>query len=440
MTTKKGLPSNGNPRLIVAQETQARPRLSRMERAKVLSLTTRERIYTSKESRTLHCHSSGTRAGQKIMDGAKNSTSCLTLLSQLLLGLDGENGSHSNASARPQRDCTNEVTATVASFGPPDFGELWGLAASHHVIMRAFPDLHRVMVAQGNQWAEAVDRAMEKERKRIDHALSFLSPICEALKEVGKVIVIKSLDHWPDLGSDLDLYSSAESADVVAIMRDRFKAHLEERSWGDRLANKWNFVVPGLPELVEVHVGRLGQTGEQVAITNSLVARSGAAQFDSHTLRVPAAEDRLIISTLQRMYRHFYLRLCDIVDTARLVQSGAVDYARLRSLARSAGLWDGLATYLVLVSAYVESYRGVRLSLPGMLTTTARFGNERMCFKRKFLRIPIFPQAARLYASEWESLLLNGELQNTLRLSLLPGLAAAAALELKLTGSDKGIW
>jgi hypothetical protein len=27
-----------------------------------------------------------------------------------------------------------------------------------------------------------------------------------------------------------------------------------------------------------------------------------------------------------------------------------------------------------------------------------------------------------------------------MRLSLLPGLAAAAAIEMKLTGSDKGIW
>jgi len=270
--------------------------------------------------------------------------------------------------------------------------------------------------------------------------LSFLSPICEALRDVGDVIVIKSLDHWPDLGDDLDLYSNAESPDIVAIMRERFKATVAQRSWGDRLANKWNFVVPGLPELVEVHVGRLGQTGEQVAITNSLVAQSSATQFDSHSFRVPAAEDRLMISTLQRMYRHFYLRLCDIVDTARLVQSGAVDYARLRSLARPAGLWDGLATYLVLVSGYVQSYRGEGLSLPAMVTTAARFGNERMYFKRKILRIPLFPQAARLYASEWERLLLNGELQNTLRLSLLPGLAAAAALELKLTGSDKGIW
>jgi hypothetical protein len=170
------------------------------------------------------------------------------------------------------------------------------------------------------------------------------------------------------------------------------------------------------------------------------VARTTVEQFGSHTLRVPAAEDRLIISTLQRMYRHFYLRLCDIADTARLVDSGVVDYVYLRSLACSAGLWDGLATYLVIVSGYVESFRGNGLPLPALVTGAAHFGNERMTFRRKFLRIPIFPQAARLYASEWERLLLNGELQNTLRLSLLPGLAAAAVLELKLTGSDKGIW
>jgi hypothetical protein len=260
------------------------------------------------------------------------------------------------------------------------------------------------------------------------------------LEKNGDVFVIKSLDHWPDLGSDLDLYTNASGSDVVAIMRERFKAKPAERSWGDRLANKWNFIVPGLPELVEVHVGRLGQTGEQVAITDSLVKRGATAEFGPYTFRVPAPEERLIISTLQRMYRHFYLRLCDIVDTARLVSSGAVDYAHLHSLARSAGLWDGLATYLVIVSGYVQSYGGEALPLSSSVTSAARFGSELTYFKRKFLRIPIFPQAARLYASEWERLLRNGELQNTLRLSLLPGLAAAAALELKLTGSDKGIW
>ena len=36
--------------------------------------------------------------------------------------------------------------------------------------------------------------------------------------------------------------------------------------------------------------------------------------------------------------------------------------------------------------------------------------------------------------------MLRGELRNSLRLSLLRGLATAAALEQKITGSDKAIW
>ena len=373
------------------------------------------------------------------MTGVKNSTGCVTLLSQLLLGATATTCSGAGQSAATQA-WTPEVARTVGIYGRQDFGELWSLATSHHVIMRAFPALHEVMVALEKEEAQWCENAILKESTRIERALSKLSPICQALGQVGDVIVIKSLDHWPDLGSDLDLYSNAESADIVAIMRERFKARVEGRSWGDRLANKWNFVVPGLPELVEVHVSRLGQTGEQVAITDSLVKRSRQAEFDGHTLRVAAPENRLIISTLQRMYRHFYLRLCDVADTALLVNAGAIDYDYLKSLARSAGLWDGLATYLVTVSGYVKSYCGNDLPLPPLVTSAARFGNELVHFRRKFLRIPIFPQAAKLYASEWRRLVLNGELLSALRLSLLPGLAAAAALEFKLTGSDKGIW
>ena len=199
-------------------------------------------------------------------------------------------------------------------------------------------------------------------------------------------------------------------------------------------------MVPGLSELVEVHVARLGQTGEQIAIIGSLIGRAGTAEYGGQTFRVPAAEDRMVISTLQRMYRHFYVRLCDVVDNAKLMESGAVDYVYLRALAKSAGLWDGLATYLVIVSEYVQSYRGEGLGLPPLVTDAARFGNELVYFKRNFLRIPLFPHSAKLYVSEWKRLLLNGEFVNTLRLSLLPGLATAAALEMKFTGSDKGIW
>ena len=372
------------------------------------------------------------------MDSAKKSAEYFTLLSQLVLGSD--TGLEATTGRHWDVDFHEALMQPVLSFDRTDFAGLWQLATSHHVIMRAFPVLHHELAAHGSEKAEWIDCAIVKEQARIQHALSFLSPICQALEEAGDVMVIKSLDHWPDLGSDLDLFTNAESADVIALMRGRFKAHLAERSWGDRLAHKWNFVVPGLPELVEVHVARLGQTGEQVAITHSLIARSETAHFGAHVLKVAAPEDRLVISTLQRMYRHFYIRLCDIADNARLVDSGAIDYVYLKSLATSAGLWDGLATYLFIVSGYVEAYRNEGLSLPALVTDAARFGNERVRFKRNFLRVPLFPQSAGLYATEWKKLLLNGEIQSFLRLSLLPGLATMAAVELKLTGSDKGIW
>jgi hypothetical protein len=368
------------------------------------------------------------------MNGVTDSTRCLIVLSEILTARD-RGGPSLSAHNR------EGLSRIAAGLNREELLELSRLANSHHVTMRTFPVLRQMMTPEGNsESAEWLGNEVEKERARIENALSFLEPICRALEEAGRVVVIKSLDHWPDLGSDLDLYADAEGGDVVAIMRRRFKVELAERSWGDRLANKWNFVVPGLPELVEVHVGRLGQTGEQIAVGESLVARSRSTQIGSHAFQVPAPEERLVISTLQRMYRHFYIRLCDIVDNAGLVEAGVVDYRYLRFLAQSAGLWDGLATYLVIISDYVKLYRGEGLPLPELVTSAARFGGEEIVFRRNFLRIPLLPHSAKLYASELTRLLLNGEIRNTLRLSLLPGLATAAAVELKLTGSDKGIW
>jgi hypothetical protein len=147
-----------------------------------------------------------------------------------------------------------------------------------------------------------------------------------------------------------------------------------------------------------------------------------------------------MISTLQRMYRHFYFRLCDIVDSAALVESGAVDYLDLRASANASGIWEGVATYLVIVSDYVKRYRGTGLELPRLVTDTARFGGEEIYYRKDFLRVPIMPQSASLYGTQLTGLLRKRELHSSARLGLLPWLATAAAVGQKITGSDKGIW
>ena len=330
----------------------------------------------------------------------------------------------------------------LLNLGRGDFEQLAALASSNHVIVRGMERLSNAMHSRGDamreEWAQD---ALAMERTRIANAIPFLRSICAAFEEEGQqAVVIKSLDHWPDLGSDLDLYTTAIPETVLELMKRRFNARLAPRSWGDRLARKWNFVIPGLPEAVEIHVGRLGQTGEQMVLASLVARRARRIQIDGVPFRVPHVSDRLMISALQRMYRHFYFRLCDIIDSAALIEGGLIDYSDLEEMATAAGIWEGMATYLVIVADYVNLYRGSGMHLPQAVTSSARFGGEKIFYAKEFLRVPILPQSAGLYGSQLGGLLRKGELESSVRLGLLPWLAGAAVVGQKITGSDKGIW
>ena len=360
---------------------------------------------------------------------SRASNEAMTILSLLLLS--------------PGADAPlSSTVAKLQKMNRDEFDSLLALAHSNHVIVRGMKVYREIMLAAEDhvraEWASA---AIASERARIVTALGFLRRICDAFDEEGlDATVMKSLDHWPDFGSDIDLYTNAPSQAVCALMQRRFDAQIASRSWGDRLACKWNFDIPGLPDPVEVHTGRLGQTGEQLVLASRLPERSRQVEMEGQMFRVPSASDRIMISTLQRMYRHFYFRLCDIVDSATLAASGALDYEELRSSAQAAGIWEGVATYLVIVSDYVSRYRGTGLALPKFVKDSARFDGNIVYFGRSFLRVPIMPQSVGLYRSQFTGLLRRRELQSSARLGLLPWLATAAAIGHKITGSDKGIW
>ncbi len=332
------------------------------------------------------------------------------------------------------------AVAFVAGLSDVQRDRLVALADANHVVIRAFS-----VIAQPSgtdaalaEWARGV---VAKESDRIQNALTFLHYICGELENGGcPTTVMKSLDHWPDLGNDLDLYTTADERRVIHVMLNRMGAHIEARSWGDRLANKWNFAIPGLPESVEVHAKRLGQTGEHTAMAKRFVSRRIPKTLMNLTFMVPAPEESLIVATLQRMYRHFYFRVCDIVNTATLLESGELDFDELQRAADLGGIWSGVATYLKIVCDYVREYRGSAPALPYEVISAARFGGEVIRVRGKFLRVPIVPNGADLYTRQVTQVALRGDVAATLRLSLLPYLASAAAVALKITGSDKGIW
>jgi hypothetical protein len=320
------------------------------------------------------------------------------------------------------------------------FAEFLKLADTHHVLVRALRVVEQEAVKrQKPRVEEWCSEALAAESARLSSAVEWLHVIVHTLQDSGcPVTVIKSLDHWPDLGSDLDLYSSGTPDRVVQVMQSKLQAELEARSWGDKLANKWNFQIPGLKELIEIHVRYLGQTGEQKLMAERVIERSVRKEVNGHTFPVAAPEERVLISTLQRMYRHFYFRLCDMADFATLLASGAVDFYQLRRGAELGGIWPGVASFLVIVSNYVNSFGG-SISLPREVVEAARATDLNVQFRGGFLRVPMKP-AAGLYGSQLLNAGKHGDLRAISRLPLLPPLAVSALVAFRLTGSDKGVW
>jgi hypothetical protein len=318
--------------------------------------------------------------------------------------------------------------------------EFLSLADSHHVVVRSLKALEPV-IADDPEMQQWVAGYFAQEYRRINNALHYLDRVVNELEAAGcKTVVMKSLDHWPDLGNDLDLYSLGRANIIRDAFVGKFHARVEPRSWGDRLANKWNFAVSGLRESIEVHARRLGQTGEHTSMAQRFVTRRVSRKIDGYEFPVPAPEERIIVATLQRMYRHFYFRVCDIANSASLVSDGAIDFAELKRAADLGGIWPGVATYLRIVSDYVEQYRGVGLELPESILHAARFGGEKVFVRNRFIRIPIMPEGASLYTRQVKTTALRGDARAVFRLSLLPPLAATAAVAYRITGSDKGIW
>jgi hypothetical protein len=360
----------------------------------------------------------------------------------------------------PQR--AEEALAALMLWSEAEREEFISLADSNHVLLRALEPVRQMAARNAHDFltpadataASAVDpgavakglhgwagRHIEREKSRVANALRHLHAICQALENSGcAVSVMKSLDHWPDLGNDLDLYSTADERAIAYVMRKHFQAQVEPRSWGDRLAHKWNFAVPGLPEAVEVHAQRLGQTGEHTRMARRFISRRVETNVGGYSFLVPAPEERIVVATLQRMYRHFYFRVCDIVNSAALVESGALDYAELQQAAELGGIWPGVCSYLKIVSDYVAEYRGRKVELPAQILATAPFGGEKLFVRAGFIRVPLMPQGAELYTRQVTATARRGDVPATLRLSLFPYLASAAAISYKLTGSDKGIW
>src|ERR1700740_2721040 len=134
------------------------------------------------------------------MQPAYDSERHFRLLSQLVLAHDSA-------------DTSSRLADAARNMSRDEFDALVRLSTKNHVIIRALDRWRGTVQAENKALADPLESALEEENTRIKRALEFLQRIWAAFEGAGcPVTVIKSLDHWPDLGSDLDHYTDCGRA------------------------------------------------------------------------------------------------------------------------------------------------------------------------------------------------------------------------------------
>jgi hypothetical protein len=334
------------------------------------------------------------------------------------------------------------LIGSVAEMDQQQLDGFISLLDKHHVLLRVLTPLQEAALTKGlARLAERAEAALVTERERIRVALQSLDAICDELETAGcPAVVIKTLEHWPDFGSDLDLFTTGDERCVRDLFHKKFRARDTTRSWGDYLSHKRSFKLPCRETPAEVHVNRLGQAGEHIQIAKRIVARRRPMNVSGYVFQVPAPEERVIVTSLERMYRHLYFRICDVLNIAKLLQGGELSFAELQEVSEHNGIWPGVAACLKITADYLGSYGAVPWKLPKQVDSAAHVGAE-MLFERDGLwHFPVIPQGARLFAGELAHALRHGDIAAGVRLSLLPPLASVASLAYAVTGNSGRIW
>src|SRR5205809_1335050 len=96
---------------------------------------------------------------------------------------------------------SGDAVRYVESLTPEQRESFLELADSNHVVRRALaPVIRSSSDPEVVSWATD---AVAAEHGGIQNALKYLKEICDELEAAGcAVTVMKSLDHWPDLGND----------------------------------------------------------------------------------------------------------------------------------------------------------------------------------------------------------------------------------------------
>jgi len=295
----------------------------------------------------------------------------------------------------------------------------------------------QVMYSQLNEEIKnKIAPIIDKEKIRLKKAIEGIGKVTREFNKRGyHLLVIKTLDNYPDLGHDIDLYTDAPIVDIDEIFINKFKAKLQPPTFADRLSRKRNYKIDSYGTF-EVHCSRLGELGEDNLLAQDLILNGVKIEIGGVAVFVPKPEYRLLLCVLQRIYRHFNVRICDVFNTINQINGGEIDWIYLQNVSKRYGIWRGVLLYLSYIKK-IADYYNIKLEINQSLIVRnwpAAVKDRNMHF-----RFPLFYTGMNVYWSKIVSDIVHLNFHSLFRIPLVVPLSLIHYCSVKLTGKD-GIW
>jgi len=253
-----------------------------------------------------------------------------------------------------------------------DEGRMLKLAKKNKVLLRAADLMHLP--------SNVVDEA----KKDVDEAFDLYDRMSDVFSKHGvSFVAIKSFDSLPDIGHDIDLLvpSPTELAEAEKILLNEYRVRPQGLTHCDRLLGKFSCFLPGYKHDFELYP-TISQLGETHLDPNQVLLHRRRETVEGHEVWMTSDSDRVLIRVIHAMFRHNFLKLSDILDFLKLIETASSQ--EVLEKIDSALIGDAFIFYLASIERFLKASQVENPRFQELQKLAhERFGDDRLRFLRR---------------------------------------------------------
>ena len=301
-----------------------------------------------------------------------------------------------------------------------DWDLFFTLAHKNLILLRVVDALE----SKGIFYPQQFLKEITDEKKRIKKMVELAGRINSLLSAKNISFILPSLlQHYPDMGGDIDLLIIDPANEISEILKHTLNAHPLKNKFINIISTESSFFIHPLSLLIEIHRGRLGLVGEHKFYPRLILKNRIMSSIDGLNIPVPIPEDQLLIQVIYRMYCRFYFRISDLISPIQLLHNNNLNWEYTIRTAKEIGIIHGLAVYLGYLNRMYQDLYQESLISKSIERALHLDNNKYLYFKRSYYRYSMASVTLKIYMFKMFDDILSARFASAMRILLIPYVA-----------------